>query len=224
MKRAFYAAPKPGREPILLIFLPGLNMRYEDFAAQGFVDAAQREVETLDVLALEPDLDLYLDGAVADVLVAVIREYRMCAYARIWFAGISLGAYGALLTASADPGAVEGIILLAPFLGTPGLVAEVERAGGLASWAPGPVAANDAERRVLAWLQRYTCEGRNRPILRLAYGHSDRFAAASSLLAACLPADAVCVVDGAHDWPTWASCWTRILAGRPFAAPPAIRA
>ena len=225
MRYAVHPARRPGQgEQPLLILLPGLNMHHDEFAAHGFVAAAQTTAESLEILTIEPALDLYFDGAVAAAISPIIRERQRRGAARIWLAGISLGAFGALLTASADPAAIEGLILLAPFLGTPGLIAEVERAGGLAAWAPGPIAANDGERRILAWLRQYASEERDRPILRLAYGRDDRFAAASRLLAACLPAAAVSIADGGHDWRTWMALWDRILATRPFAAPPETRA
>jgi pimeloyl-ACP methyl ester carboxylesterase len=125
-----------------------------------------------------------------------------------------LGGIGALLHARAYPGGVAGIVLLSPFLGTPGLIAEVAEAGGLGAWQPGEVAANDVERQVLAWLATL----RRPPLqLYLGYGRDDRFARGQALLAEHLPSDRVVLADGGHDWPTWRGLWRRILALNPFA-------
>ena len=47
----------------------------------------------------------------------------------IWLAGISLGGFGALRYAEAHREIVEGLLLLSPFLGSRGLIAEVAAAG-----------------------------------------------------------------------------------------------
>lgn len=216
MKHAFHAAPRAAPEPILLLALPGLNIRPEDFAAHGFVEALHENAPCVDFLVVEPDLDTYLDGTVKTLLGALVSEKRAQGYARVWLAGISLGGFGALLAARAEPNAVEGAILLSPFLGTPGLIAEVERAGGLAAWEPGEIAADDGERRVLAWLRLHVQANLESPVLHLGYGANDRFAVSAALLGACLRPSQLCVVDGGHDWSTWTLLWRNILAKQPF--------
>lgn len=216
IRTVFHRAPQDGPEPLLLILLPGFDMHAEDFVTHGFIEAAHAYAPFVDILVAEPDLDLYLDGTIGAQLAALIPAKDAGRYAQTWLAGISLGCFGALLAAS-PPAAVEGIILLAPFLGTLGLIAEIDRAGGLAKWEAGVIAANDHERRLLARLKHYGGGPETWPIIHLGYGKSDRFAAASRLLAALLPQDRVCAVEGAHDWPSWSLLWRRILAADPLA-------
>jgi hypothetical protein len=215
----FHPSPHTGGPRTLLILLPGLNIRADDFVVQGFVAMLHNGEEAVDLVIAEPDLDFYLDGTVTLRLRAVIAEQNCPPYDRIWLGGISLGCFGALLAASASAEVIDGVVLLAPFLGTPGLIAEVKRAGGLATWEPGALADNDGERRLLAWLKSYLQDGRQRPILHLGYGLSDRFAAAAGLLAAGLSSQHVHVADGGHDWPTWTRLWGRMLDARPFSSP-----
>ncbi|HEV8016823.1 MAG TPA: hypothetical protein VGP48_14890 [Stellaceae bacterium] len=218
VRLVFHGAPRSEAAPVLLIMLTGVDIRAEDFVVQDFVATLAAGAAAVDLLIAEPALDDYLDGSIAERLVAMLSEQPLARYRRVWLGGISLGAFGALLVASAERFPVDGVVLLAPFLGVPGLIAEVERAGGLAAWQPGPVAANDGERRVLAWLKSHIAAGRPRPVLQLAYGARDRFGPGARLLAACLPAGQVHVEEGGHDWPTWTKLWRRIVDAQPFVA------
>lgn len=210
MDLAFHPAPRRVDEAPLMILLPGFQIDAGDFVTHGFVAAAHERLPTADLLVVEPSLDLYLDGTVGKRLVALIAEH--CLGRRLFVGAISLGCFGALLAAMEQEGVFAKAILLAPFLGTPGLIAEVARAGGLSSWYPGELPANDNERRLLAWLKAGgTSATRNGPFF-LGYGRSDRFAAAAALFATCLPSQQVLIVEGAHDWVTWKELWWRILA------------
>lgn len=206
--------------PTLLVMLPGVNIRAEDFVAHDFVAALQARYDAVDLLIAEPDIDFYLDGSIRQRLEAMLAE-EASAYRHLWLGGISLGALGALLVAASGQVRIgqvriDGLVLLAPFIGVPGLVAEIERAGGLQAWQPGMIAHNDGERRVCAWLKAYVENRTDRPALHLGYGNSDRFAPASRLLAAGLPSARCHTVEGGHDWPTWKALWARILDARPF--------
>ena len=219
MEAIHYDAPAAEEgERILLIMLPGAGIEPKDFAAHGFVHAVHGRRLPVDVVAAGPSLDLYLDGTVAERLQRDIVSPALARRpARLWFLGISLGGMGALLYACARAASVEGIILLAPFLGTPGLIAEVARAGGIASWQPGDVAANDSERKLLAWLKAYRAGAPGQPRLYLGYGRDDRFARGHALLAEHLPPRFVEIAEGGHDWPTWTTLWQQILDRNPFA-------
>jgi pimeloyl-ACP methyl ester carboxylesterase len=214
-----YPAPGAAGERILLVMLPGVNMAPQDFVDNGVVAALHERLWPVEAVTAAAAADFYLDGNIVERLDAdVVAPALARGHRRLWFLGISLGGMGALLYARAHPGAVEGIILLAPFLGVPGMVAEVARAGGLAHWEPGLIAANDGERRLLAWLKGYTAAPDAYPKLLLGYGKSDRFAAGHVLLAKELPAERVLVGEGGHDWLTWTRLWQELLDRRPFAS------
>ena len=209
-----HAAPDSGDQRILLVMLPGYGMVGDDFARHGFIAGLHERGWPVDVIAARPDVDLYLDGSIAERLDADLIRPSHRAAARLWFLGVSLGALGALLYAERHRGAVAGAVLLAPFLGNPGLLAEVAAAGGLERWDPGAVRPVDRERRVLAWLKATAPDG---PALHLGYGRGDRFARAAALLAEILPAGRTIVRDGGHDWPTWSRLWREMLDRDPFA-------
>jgi len=212
----YYEAP--GRQArVLLVMLPGAGIAADEFAEHGMVASVHELGLPVDIAAAHPDLGLYLDGGVTAALHRAVVEPALArGFSRIWLLGISLGGMGALLYASAYPDHVEGIVLLAPFLGTKGTTAELVRAGGLSAWSPAGSIATEPEQRLLLWLQGHLARRIEAPVLYLGYGQGDRFADAHRTLATELPADRVLVTPGGHDWPTWAKLWRQLLARAPF--------
>lgn len=207
-----------GDDRTLLVMLPGAHLRLADFARHGFLDALHERGGPVDAIAVDLKPDDYLDGGVAARLHhAVIGPAMTRRYARLWLMGVSLGGMGALLYARARPRAVDGLILLAPFLATRGTIAEVVAAGGLDAWEPGPLTGMDIERGLLSWLKSKPFSPGEQPRLLLGHGAGDRYADASRLLYGQLPHDQIAVTDGGHDWPTWTELWRRLLDAAPFA-------
>lgn len=216
-ERRHYPSTLPAEERILLVMLPGAGIAAEDFARQGLVAAARHSAPALDILALRPAIDLYLDGNLAPVLhEGVIAPACAAGIRRIWLLGLSLGGMGALLYASDYPDLIEGIVLLAPFLGTHGTMAELSHAGSFGAWSPEGSAATPPERQLLIWLQGHLRRPGEAPRLYLGHGARDRFAAGHRLLAADLPPHQVAMVEGGHEWAAWAEAWQAILARKPF--------
>jgi pimeloyl-ACP methyl ester carboxylesterase len=218
MKIIRHPGPSGDGERILLVMLPGVGIEPEDFARHGLVKAMRDRMLPVDIIAAGPDTDLYLDGTIVEAIHETIVVPALAGGpVRLWYLGLSLGGMGALLYARKHGRAVEGVLLLAPFLGTPGMVAEVARAGGLATWEPGDIRPNDGERKLLTWLKDKTAAPPAPPTLYLGYGRGDRFAPGHAMLAAHLPAPRVFVTDGGHDWATWTKLWQQILDADPFA-------
>ena len=210
--------PAPGAmtDRIALVMLPGAGDRAADLIRHGFVRALRDRALPVDALVVDAHADYYLEQSVVARLEAgVIGPARAAGCRRLWLMGISLGGLGALSYAREHGAQVEGLVLLAPFLGTRGLIAEIARAGGLSAWHPGDGAADDPERALLAWL-RQAAGAEDAPSIHLGYGSEDRYLAASRLLEARLPAPRVTRVEGGHDWPTWVKLWERILDGKVF--------
>jgi alpha-beta hydrolase superfamily lysophospholipase len=198
--------------------LPGVGIEAGDFARKGLVAAVQERGLPVDVAAVRPALGHYLDGTIdKEIQREVIRPAQQAGYTRIWFLAISLGGMGALLYAGSEAADVEGVILLAPFLGTQGTLAEIVDAGGLMAWSSGASQATAAERRLLIWLKDFLLQRRKRPALYLGYGRADRFARGHAMLADLLPNDRVVVAAGGHDWETWTALWRQVLDMQPFA-------
>ncbi len=200
----------------LLVMLHGAGDHARDFVQYGFIETLRARGLAVDALAVQGDSSLYLEKTMIarlheEVIAPEIDRHPAQGARPVYFAGISLGGMGACLYARAHPGVVAGLMLLAPFFAVRGTIAEVTRAGGLKAWAPGEIPAEDEERGLLSWLKHWSAE--QGPAIRLGYGTNDRYAPASALLAARLPARDVITCAGGHDWPTWQALWPRLLEG-----------
>jgi len=154
MQALYDPAPEPDTSRILLVMLPGANGRPQDLVQWGFVQALRERNLPIDVVAVDAHLGYYLERSLSSHLTHdIIAPARARNYQRIWLMGISLGGMGSLLYARDHPADIEGVILLAPFLGARGTIAEVVRAGGLAHWQPGAIKPDDDERLLLAWIK-----------------------------------------------------------------------
>ena len=199
-------------ERVLLLMLPGAKNTPQQLVENGFIRALRDRNLPVDVLALDTHVDLYLDRKdIERVLHQALDEIRAQGYQRIWVLGISLGGSGAMICATQRSAEIEGVFLLAPFLGTRGLIAEVEAAGGLHHWRSGEIEARDHERALLAEVQRCLWGGAGFPGIYLGYGGDDRYRGASLLLAEHLPAHQVSQLQGGHDWETWIRLWGGLL-------------
>lgn len=202
----------------LVVLLPGRFDRPEAFVRNGFAEAAKRSGAKLDLLAVDAHLGYYRNGTVVERLYREVVAPARQRYRQVWLAGISLGGAGAVMFAAEHPQEVDGLLLMAPYLGEEDLVAEIEGAGGLSAWqAPESPEATDFARRLWGWLKPYA-EQKGPVPLFLGYGRDDDFARANHLLASELPGDRALVVPGGHDWRAWEAVWKGFV-GRLCAEP-----
>lgn len=205
-----HRAQSDAAAPQLLILLPGVNIVPEDFSVHGFITALHDARGAIDAAAVAIGSTDYLeDDFSARLDQAVIAPAQAAGYQRIALLGISLGVFGALrYLREIGTGAIGELVMIAPFLGTPGLIAEVEKAGGLDAWSCVP-RPRDIERRNLLWLRGALAKP---PLpLSLGFGTQDRFAAAMVDVARHLPQQQVTVRPGGHDWDTWRTLWPAML-------------
>jgi pimeloyl-ACP methyl ester carboxylesterase len=205
-------------DSIVLILLPGARTEPEEFLRHGFASALRERGWPVIPVPVRAHLGYYLDHSLVDRLdTDVLGPLRSRGHTRFWLAGISLGGLGVLSFLRARPHLIEGTILIAPFLATTGLIAEVALAGGLDAWQASNILPDDPERQLLGWLKKLSPADSVLARLYLGYGRNDRFAAASALLAERLPARRIALVEGGHDWEAWTALWHRLLDLDPFA-------
>jgi enterochelin esterase-like enzyme len=138
----------------------------------------------------------------------LILPARALGCSSIWICGISLGGFIGLAYAERYPSEIDGLCLLAPYLGNHMITGEIERANGVAGWEPGELTADDDERRVWRFIKLQPNPG---IAIGLGYGQDDRFAGSHRMMAQALhPAD-VHVIPGGHEWPVWARLWEDFL-------------
>ena len=203
----------------LVVLLPGAFDKPEDFIAEGFVDALKARGIAADVALVDATIPYYREQLIVPRLNAdVIAPARARGIRHVWLAGISLGGLGSLIYANEGKATVDGLMLMAPYLGERPTVAEVAASGGLASWAPpGRIPDEDLDRRIWQVAKKLTV-GRDptSPQLFLGFGVDDRFVTAHRLLAAAMPADRVFTAPGGHDWPAWRAVWSAMLDAAPL--------
>ncbi|MDE2275868.1 MAG: alpha/beta hydrolase [Burkholderiales bacterium] len=201
--------------PVLLVLLTGAHMAPQEMVQQGFIAAVRQRHLAVDVTVADANLRYAYDGTLLERLHDdVMAPARAAGWRRIWLGGISLGGYAALLYAMRNPGAIEGLTLIAPYLGRPPLLRAIAAAGGPAAWqrTAGPAPAGDIDHALWHWLAAPPAVMRPiAPPIWLGYGTEDRLIEGDRLLATLLPADRVATAPGGHDWPPWRALWARWL-------------
>lgn len=218
MDRVDAPAQAAQRADTLLVLLPGAYDTPQDFEREGFVSAVRERRLPVDVLLLDAHTGYYTSQQIIERLLhEVVQPARAQGYARIWLVGISLGGYGSLLFASRHAALVDGVFVMAAFLGRRDLPAAIGRAGGLRAW-DGELQGADAHDLALwRWLRaRATALPAPQPPLWIGYGENDRFVASNRLIAATLPPAQVLVTEGGHDWAPWRRLWNRFLDAAPW--------
>ncbi len=199
------------RASTLLVFLPGAYMTPDELVQQGFASAVRERQLPVDLWFVQTELAQLVDRTAMQRLdVDIVGAAREQGYRRLWFAGISLGAFLAMGYAARRPGQVEGIVGLGTYPGRRPLLQEIERAGSLAAWqrSAKPRDDDDLDHDIWAWLARAERSG---PALYLGHGAQDRFADGQTLMGSTLAAGHVDVVPGGHDWAPWRTLWARWL-------------
>jgi pimeloyl-ACP methyl ester carboxylesterase len=204
-----------------IVLIPGANQAPEDLQTAGFLTAVHDRRLNIDMVLVAPQLAHLTDRSVLTRLhTEVVLPARSAGCLAVWFAGISLGGFLTLLYAADHPTQLDGLCLLAPYLGNRMITAEIKRFQSLADWSAEMADAQDElaeERRI--W--RYIADHPPYPpaVRYLGYGRDDRFATTQRLLASQLPPVAVDVIDGGHEWRVWRQLWDRFLDRFTGAAP-----
>jgi pimeloyl-ACP methyl ester carboxylesterase len=204
----------------LVVFLPGFGDGVDTFARHGFLEALRERHIRVDSVSAGATLGYYSRHEVVqklheDVLTPLApRRYR-----QIWVVGVSMGGYGALLLAKDPSVHVDGMFLLAPYLGDLDrhpLLEEIDRAGGLLKWSGAPSPSPDETRDVWRFLKGVAENPSARPEVHLGAGDGDPLKLSHRLLADALPEGRFYVTAGSHDWPPWQVLWARFLDNSDF--------
>jgi pimeloyl-ACP methyl ester carboxylesterase len=206
-----------GADDTCLVMLPGAYHALSDFVEAGFEQGLRERGLAAELILAAPELSHLGDRSwIAQLRAEVIAPARERARGALWLGGISLGGFMALrFAAEADDG-IDGLCLLAPYLGSRIVAAEVASHASLAAWQPTALAEDDDDRRIWRFVQRLGAA--HTPRVFLGFGREDRFADTQRLLAGALPADSTRVIPGGHDWPVWRALWDNFLdqLGKPL--------
>jgi pimeloyl-ACP methyl ester carboxylesterase len=201
----------------LIVLLPGAQHGPADFIQAGFVSAVRERGLGLDLIMAELEFEQVVDlSALADLHISIMQPAQAAGYSQTWLAGISIGGYIAMAYAQRYPQLLHGMLLMAPYPGNRMTTNEIRDAGGIASWAPAAIAADDTERHNWRWLKtQQTSSHHHAPLeVHLAYGEDDRFAASHAMMAEALTPEHVSHIAGGHVWPVWQQLWRDFLSRR----------
>jgi pimeloyl-ACP methyl ester carboxylesterase len=203
-----------------ILLLPGAHQQPGDFVRSGF-DAAMHERRlAFDLILAAPQLAHLTDRDWLPQLHQQVVQPARAAGHFLWLGGISLGAFMALRFAAQYPGCIDGLCLIAPYLGSRIVAAEIARCQTLQAWQPQVPDEQDDERHIWRYVRDLGIandQGGTGPRIFLGFGEADRFADTQRLLARALPAASTSRVDGGHEWPVWQRLWG-IFLDRYFAS------
>ena len=201
-------SPRPGGTAGCIVLLPAARQRLEDFIDAGFDRALHALGAGFELILVDPEQAHLGDHSWMSRLHDEILLPVRIAGRPLWLGGISLGAFMALRYAAAAPQAIDGLCLIAPYLGSRIVAAEIAHCADLRSWTPGELAEEDDERIVWRYVRGLRAPP---PELFLGLGREDRFSDTQRLLARSLPPACCLTLEGGHEWPVWRRLWDNFL-------------
>ncbi len=211
----YYPADEGQTQKNLFVFMRGMGGSHRSFAEEGLVADVRTAGLPFDMAAPNAHLGYYARRTLIERLKAdVIDPARRQGKDNIWLVGFSMGGLGSLLYLKGHPEDVDGVCVIAPFLGDNDIIEEIRSAGGVRAWQPGDYDPDDDYQRMLwHWIKDNVSGDSPVPIF-LGYGTDDRLAPGGALLAEVLPKDHVVTMPGGHDYPTFKALWKRFLESR----------
>ncbi|MGQ0801573.1 MAG: alpha/beta hydrolase-fold protein [Pseudomarimonas sp.] len=201
----------------LVIVLPGRRDNVEVMQEYGVAEAIHAGWPEVDVQLTSATLAYYMDGGLAARMRRQLLEpARAEGYQRIVVMGASMGGMGSLIVDQANPGMLDHVVLMAPYLGERKLLSEIADAGGVLEWQAGPEPAamdsDNFERELWRHIQNVGRDAQSRARIWLAYGADDRLANTVPVIAPALDAAQILPRDGGHNWVVWNGAATDVFS------------
>ena len=202
----FEAAESPAKG--LIIFLPGMGDGPSTYERRGFVDIVRSLRPDFDILAADAHFGYFRNWQVTRRLHTDLVEPILSRYDTVWVVGISIGGLVATTYAMENPEEIDGVIALAPYLGSREVIGEVRTAGGLRHWTPPDLGDIESFQRrhyyrLWDWFRQYATATPPAPRLYLGVGSEDGLFVPNMLVAEHLPAPRKATRPGGHGWTVW---------------------
>jgi pimeloyl-ACP methyl ester carboxylesterase len=203
-------ADEDSRNRSLVIMLPGRGDRGDVFIREGFHNAGRQF--GFDTSAVDAHFGYYMQRSLLERLHEdIVMPARAAGYENVWLLGVSMGGLGSLLYAAEHPAQVDGVILLAPFLGDRSAIKTIVESGPLESWNGEGKELKDYEIAIWKYIRDATRGAEPTPLI-LANGLSDRMADGYEKLLDFIRPSSVYTLEGGHKWTTWKPLWEQIAA------------
>jgi pimeloyl-ACP methyl ester carboxylesterase len=200
--------PEADAEAGCIVLLPAARQRLEDFIDAGFDRALQARGAGFELILVDPMQSHLNDRSWMNRLRNEVVLPLQATARPLWLGGISLGAFMALRFAASAPQTISGLCLIAPYLGSRIVAAEIARHADLRAWTPGELSEEDDERIVWGYVRGLRTPP---PQLFLGLGREDRFADTQQLLARSVPPACCLTLEGGHEWQVWRRLWDNFL-------------
>ena len=196
----------------LVVLLHGLGGGAANFQTYGTVEQIRSCRPAANIFAANSHFGYYREFNLSERLyVDIIQPARSAGINQIWFLGVSLGGMGTLGYHSEHPEDIEGIILMAPYLG------EWDE---LEAYIENPL-NNDASSEpsmVKVWRNLDSSKSLQ-AMLTVAYGEDDSMNRQHRWLTSLLAEDRVITTPGGHRWTAWKKLWPKALQRRGICEP-----
>lgn len=188
----------------LVVLLPGRGDGPGHFVRHGTVEQIRACRPGANILAVDSHFGYYRERIIEQRLREdIIGPARANGVRQVWIAGISMGGLGGLVYRQKNPADVDGVILMAPYLGD---------WDDLEVYLRGSPAARDGldSDFVEIWDAIETIPPQQ-TALALAFGEDDGFKRQHRWLADVVGEQRVVSSPGGHDWKTWKALWPDLL-------------
>lgn len=188
----------------LVVLLHGLGGNARNFVQYGTVEQLRACRPDANIYLANSHFGYYRERIIGERLrLDVIEPARAAGIDEVWLMGVSLGGFGGIVYSQLYPGEIEGIVLMAPYLGDwRDLEAYLANPEGYRE-------SGDAEfADIWQWLESTP---HSQPRLVLAFGEDDDFNRQHRWLASLMDPRQVVSGPGNHRWPVWQELWPEAL-------------
>ncbi|MDT8317180.1 MAG: alpha/beta hydrolase [bacterium] len=212
-----YIHPSEKKPDTLIVFLHGKGGKTSDFDKAGFIETVRAKGFLVDMIAVNGHLGYYFKRNLIERLRNdIIKPALTKGYKHIWFVGVSLGGLGSMLYSMNYPEEVDGILLMAPFMGNSGSIEMIVKSGGVRNWDPETARIKTWQKELWNYIKEVTSRSDSKPQIYLAYGTDDEYGPTSEVLEEVIPQGRVFKSKGGHNWRDWTPLWKEFLDNSPL--------
>lgn len=209
-------ATEPGSERLLMVVLPGMGSDAQALKDHHVDEVIHKSWPQIDVLLTSATFAYYTHKVLVQRLEGdVLVPARQQGYRQIWLAGASVGAMGAILYEREYPNAVTGVVLFAPWMGTDEMLGEIQKAGGIGAWDPGPaelLSRANYQHEMWRVVKGWSDDPARASRVWLVCGEQDPLLEASRLVAPAFAKSHYLEVAGGHTWDAWLNSVGQVIA------------
>jgi len=184
------------------------------FEEEDFFNNIKNYAPGFDVMTVDADIAYYMQGSlISELHQHVFPAAKQQGYRNIVLGGISLGGYGSIWFNHEHAQEIKGLLLIAPYLGEPEIISEINTYSSVSHWRKHhSLAPDDFSSRVWYWIDDDIDLKRNNTLL--AIGEKDKMLPAARILAKYLPTEQIVIGSGGHNWYGWRKLWHGLLADK----------